>query len=132
MLKQNLFFILFSLILVSAIIVGKNILLNLDFLIPQFWLVFIFIALVTLIAFNVCLIGIKQSYVNSSFVILSANSIKLLFCMFFAMFYLETHKVKPLWFVANFFSVYLLFTAFEIYTLLLNLRHLNKKIKTRN
>lgn len=130
--KLNIFFFLFSLIFALIIRSLQNHFGFQDILIEKFWLMFAFVAGITWIAINVCLLGIKISGTNSTFIILCANVIKLLFCMFFALFYLQTFKVKPLNFVVCFFSVYLLFTAFEIYSLLVNLRHLNKKLKTRN
>ena len=132
MLKHNAFFFLFSLIFALVIFGLQNFFGFQDIFIVKFWLMFVFVAGVTWGAINACLFGINSVGSNTSFIILCANTIKLLFCMFFALFYLQTYNVNPFYFVVCFFSVYLLFTAFEIYTLLLNLRHLNKKLKTRN
>lgn len=132
MLKHNAFFFLFSLIFALVIFGLQNFFGFQDIFIVKFWLMFVFVAGVTWVAINACLFGINSGGSNTSFIILCANTIKLLFCMFFALFYLQTYNVNPFYFVLCFFSVYLLFTAFEIYTLLLNLRHLNKKLKTRN
>ena len=132
MLKTNAFFLLFSLIFALLILALRNFFGFQDMLVAKFWLMFAFVAGITWMAINVCMIGMNVKGSDSSFIILSANFIKLLFYMFFALFYLQTFKVKPLNFIVCFFSIYLLFTVFEIYTLLLNLRHLNKKLKTRN
>ena len=132
MLKPNAFFLLFSLIFALLILALRNFFGFQDMLVAKFWLMFAFAAGITWMAINVCMIGMNAKGSDSSFIILSANFIKLLFYMFFALFYLQTFKVKPLNFIVCFFSIYLLFTVFEIYTLLLNLRHLNKKLKTRN
>ena len=55
--------------------------------------------------------------------------VKLLFCMVLVLVYLLKFKVNDIIFVANFISLYFLFTAFEVYALLCNLRHQNKDPK---
>ncbi len=130
MLKSNAYYLLFTIILVIAIQSAQS--LYPYILIPNFWVIFGFIAGITLLAINICLAVSISKNPHSTFIILAVNVIKLLFCMTLAIFYLQIYTVKPVLFIANFFLVYLWFTAFEIYTLLLNLRHLNKKIKTSN
>jgi hypothetical protein len=132
MLKLNVYFFVFASILALLILALQNFSGFEYIFIAKFWVMFVFVAGITFMAINVCLLAITSSVSNTSFIILSANTIKLLFCMFFALFYLQNFKVNSLYFIVCFFSVYLLFTSFEIYTLLLNLRHLNKKLKTRN
>ena len=96
-------------------------------LIPNFWIVFTFMAIITLIVYAVSSIGINFGGDNQAFIMLAAIVIRLLLSMFFVLFYLSKIKVDGLLFVANFFSVYFLFTVFEIYCLLRNLRHQIKK-----
>jgi hypothetical protein len=96
-------------------------------LIPYFWLVFAFMAVITLMVYAVSFIGLKAGGDNQAFIMLAAIVIRLLFSMFFVLFYLSNVKVNGLLFIANFFSIYFLFTAFEIYCLLRNLRHQIKK-----
>lgn len=84
-------------------------------------------AIITVIVYAVSVIGIKIGGENQAFIMLAAIVIRLLFSMFFVLFYLSKIKVDGLLFVANFFSIYLLFTVFEIYCLLRNLRHQIKK-----
>ena len=96
-------------------------------LIPNFWIVFTFMAIITLIVYAVSSIGINFGGDNQAFIMLAAVVIRLLLSMFFVLFYLSKIKVDGLLFVANFFSVYFLFTVFEIYCLLRNLRHQIKK-----
>ncbi|HEY1024775.1 MAG TPA: hypothetical protein VGE26_06385 [Sphingobacteriaceae bacterium] len=95
-------------------------------LIPKFWVVFATIAFLTLIAFMLSWFGIQKGGEVSVFSILGGIVMKLLFCMVFVLVYLLKFKVNDIQFVLNFFSLYFLFTAFEVYCLLRNLRHQNK------
>lgn len=95
-------------------------------LIPKFWVVFGTIAFLTLIAFVLSWIGIKKGADVSVFAILGGIVMKLLFCMVFVLVYLLKFKVNDIQFVVNFFSLYFLYTGFEVYCLLRNLRHQNK------
>lgn len=58
---------------------------------------------------------------------LAATTVKLLACMFFALVFLLKNAVNRYVFVADFFYIYFLNMAFEIYGLLRNLR--NQKIR---
>lgn len=82
---------------------------------------------ITLIVYLVAWFGIKSGGENQVFLVLGAVIIRLLISMLMVLFYLNKFKVEPILFVINFFSVYLLFTTFEIYCLLLNLRHQIRK-----
>lgn len=132
MLKPNIYFFLYTLLCVVAIKSAESLLPNQNILIAKFWVIFGFIAALTLLAINICLFATQSKNQHSTFIILAVNVIKLLFCMTLVIFYLQIYSVKPVLFITNFFLVYLLFTSFEIYTLLVNLRHLNKKLKTSN
>lgn len=132
MLKPNVYFLFFTLILILAVQAVHYLLPSNNLFVPKFWVIFTFVAGITLLAFNASYIASKKNSSHSTFIILAANVIKLLFCMALVVVYLQIYSVKPVLFIVNFFLVYLLFTAFEIYTLLLNLRHPNKKLKTSN
>jgi hypothetical protein len=95
-------------------------------LIPKFWVVFGTIAFLTLIAYLLSWIGIRKGAEVSVFTILGGIVMKLLFCMVFVLVYLLKFRVNDIQFVLNFFSLYFLYTAFELYCLLRNLRHQNK------
>ena len=97
------------------------------YFIPKFWVIFGFMAGITLIVYIVSWLGIKMGGENQVFIVLGAVVIRLLISMILVLFYLNKFKVEPIIFVINFFSVYFLFTTFEIYCLLLNLRHQIKK-----
>ncbi|TAF46801.1 MAG: hypothetical protein EAZ51_09825 [Sphingobacteriales bacterium] len=127
MFKSNSYFLIFTLLLVVIIKMTQGLFTFHKILIPKFWVLFGYMAGITFMAINLCLFSVKKSLPNSWFIILSTNVIKLILSLFFVLFYLQVFKVQSVLFVANFFLVYLCFTSFEIYTLLLNLRHLNKK-----
>lgn len=95
-------------------------------LIHKFWLVFGFLAGLTFIAYIVAFLGIKRNPESGIMAIMGSIAIKMLFSMAFVLIYSLNNKEKSIVFALNFFSLYLLFTFFEIYCLLRNLRHQNK------
>lgn len=94
-------------------------------LIPWFWGVFAFMAVITLVAYLFSWLGIKKGGEASILTLMAVMGLKIFICMGLAMAYLLNFKVKSSHFVTEFFSLYFLFTAFEVYFLLRNLRHQN-------
>lgn len=92
----------------------------------NFWLVFGFLGGLTFLAYVLAFLGIKRNPEAGVLAIMASIAIKMLFSMAFVLIYSLNNKGKDLVFVFNFFSLYLLFTFFEIYGLLRNLRHQNK------
>lgn len=95
-------------------------------LVPKFWVVFGFQFFITLIAYSVSMFGMKKGAETGTFTIIGAITVKMLFSMGFVLAYLLKINVKGVSFAIQFFSLYFLFTAFEVYALLCNLRHQNK------
>lgn len=95
-------------------------------LIPKFWLVFGFLSATTIIAFTVSYLSMKKDKERSVFGLIGGVVLKLLFCLVFVLIYLIKIKVGNVIFITNFFSLYFLFSAFEMFALLTNLRHQNK------
>jgi len=95
-------------------------------LVPKFWVVFGFQFFITLIAYSVSMLGMKKGAETGTFTIIGAITVKMLFSMGFVLAYLLKINVKGVSFAIQFFSLYFLFTAFEVYALLCNLRHQNK------
>ncbi|WP_423146961.1 hypothetical protein [Rubrolithibacter danxiaensis] len=95
-------------------------------LVPKFWVLFGFIAIITLIVYMVASVGIKKGGEISVYSVLGSIVVKLLFSMAFILVYLLKFSVNSVYFIVEFFSLYFLFTAFEVYCLLRNLRHQNK------
>jgi len=95
--------------------------------VKNFWVLFGFMAGITYIAYMLVDIGIKRDPEVGVMAIMGSIAVKMIFCMAFVLVYSIKAKGQGLLFALNFFSVYLLFTAFEIYCLLRNLRHQNLK-----
>ncbi|TDQ06657.1 hypothetical protein ATK78_4316 [Pedobacter metabolipauper] len=92
----------------------------------KFWFVFAFLAGITFIAYVVADLGIKRNPETGIMAIMGSIALKMIFSMAFVLIYSLNTKEKGMVFVLNFFSLYLLFSFFEIYCLLRNLRHQNK------
>ena len=116
-------FFIFTGTLIGLVILLQNIFSNTLLFVPQFWLIFGFLAGITYIAYLLVVIGIKRDPQIGVMAIMGANAVKLLLCMAFALVYILKLPGNTIIFLANFFSIYLLFSVFEIYCLLLNLRH---------
>lgn len=97
-----------------------------NLLVNQFWAIFCFVAGVTYIAYVLVYFGVKHHPETGIMAIMGSITIKMLFCLAFIVVYSLKAKGIGLTFAFNFFSLYLLFTFFEIYCLLRNLRHQNK------
>lgn len=92
----------------------------------NFWLVFGYLSVLTYIAYVLANFGIKRNPEAGVMAIMGSITLKLLFALGFVLVYSLKSTEKDLVFVLNFFSLYLLFTFFELYGLLRNLRHQNK------
>lgn len=95
-------------------------------LIPGFWALFWFFCLLTLLVIvSVLLVQLRGKAETSAQTFLAATVIKLLLCMVTALLYILKFDVDKAHFILNFFYLYFLNTAFEIYALIRNLRHQN-------
>jgi hypothetical protein len=92
----------------------------------KFWVIFGFLGGITLVAYIVAYLGIKRNPEAGIMAVMGSIAVKMLFSMAFVLVYSMNSGERGMIFVANFFSLYLLFTFFEIYSLLRNLRHQNK------
>ena len=90
------------------------------------WLILIFYIALTAVIHYMTANAANKS--NSSFVTAMFGSIglKLLLSIAFLIFYLLNDRTNTVWFSINFIVLYLFFTAFEIYSILSNLRTLKK------
>ena len=125
--KFLLYFFAFTAVLVSVSWLLKDVAGLEAYFIPKYWLIFGFMAGITVIVYLVSWLGIKNGGQGQVMMTLGGVVIRLIMSMFMVLFYLETFEVDPIIFIVNFFSVYFLFTVFEIYCLLVNLRHQIKK-----
>lgn len=100
---------------------------NIHLFTSGFWAIYFFLFLLTYIAYVISFIGIKKNAQMGVFAIMGGIIIKLLFAMSFALVVILKLSENQLVFVLNYFSLYLLFTLFEVMCLLRNLRHQNNK-----
>lgn len=93
----------------------------------KIWFAFAFMTGITIISYLVGYFGLKMNAEYGTFALLGAIVVKLLFSMAFVLIYSVKVSANDVVFMLDFFSIYLLFSAFEIYSLLRNLRHQNLK-----
>lgn len=120
------YYLLYTAVLAGIAIALSYIFPAVNLLATKFWLIFGFLSVLTLIAYVLAFFGIKRNPETGVMAIMGSIVLKMLFSMAFVLIYSLNHKGKDLLFVFNFFSLYLLFTCFEIFGLLRNLRHQNK------
>ncbi|MGY4383729.1 hypothetical protein ACVWYN_000748 [Pedobacter sp. UYP24] len=120
------FYLIFTLLLGVIAFVLQKTYGDVRILADKFWIVFGFLAMLTFIAYVVAHIGIKKNPETGVMAIMGSIAIKMLFSMAFVLIYSLKSKEKGIVFALDFFSLYLLFSSFEIYCLLRNLRHQNK------
>lgn len=99
---------------------------NTELLVDKFWVIFSFLAGITYIAYVTAYLGIKRDPQVGVMAIMGSIAVKMLFSMAFVLIYSTKAPQLGLVFLLNFFSLYLLFSFFELYCLLRNLRHQNK------
>ena len=121
-----LYYLIYTAILAGIAVSLPHLFPTVKLLANSFWLVFGFLAGITFVAYILAFLGIKRNPETGVLAIMGSIAVKMLFSMAFVLIYSLNHKEKGLLFVFNFFSLYLLFTFFEIYGLLRNLRHQNK------
>jgi len=120
-------YLIFSGILIGIVVGLSALFPGTVLFVPQFWLIFGFLAGITFIAYLLVDIGIKRDPEVGIMAIMGSIAVKMLFCMAFVLIYSIKVKGIGLVFMLNFFSLYLLFSVFEVYCLLRNLRHQNLK-----
>lgn len=121
------FFSLFALLVFTVGKVLASLFEGIEILSPSFTVLVVFLYFITLIVYFLSVFGLRLGDEYSVFSLLGGIVIKMLFSLSF-IFYLflktsENHKVLAL----NFFSIYFLFTLFEVTVILRNLRDQNKK-----
>lgn len=115
-------FTLLTLILAVTIYLVDHYLPENKLLSPDVWGFLVFFAGITFLAYRLSMAGIKQGGESSVFFILGGVVLKLLLSMVFALVYIYTQQVDKIQFISNFFILYFIYTAFEMYSLMYNLR----------
>ncbi|SER75805.1 hypothetical protein [Pedobacter rhizosphaerae] len=113
--------------MIGVIVLLSNIFPNQSLFVHNFWVIFGFLAGITYIAYVLVDIGTKRDPEVGVMAIMGSVAVKMIFCMAFVLIYSIKERDMGVIFVLNFFSLYLLFTVFEVYCLLRNLRHQNLK-----
>ena len=94
-----------------------------DFLVPNFWGIFIFMSVITLIVtFMVLLVQQKNNEVYAQ-AFLGATTFKLLASLIFVLVFIKKAHPPKLNFVVDFMYLYFFNMAFEVFYLLRTLRH---------
>jgi hypothetical protein len=96
-------------------------------LINKFGVVFFFFSAITFMVSIAVILTNKKSEALASQVFLIGTTVKILLCMGFALAYLRQNHVNNVYFLGCFFYLYFLNTAFEVYSLLTNLRNSKNK-----
>ncbi len=97
-----------------------------DFFISQYPYFIVFFYIIGLAAFGISAWGLKKSSDSSVFIVLASVMAKLLLSMVFALIFIYGKRFDKIAFLISFFLPYFIYSTFEIYTLLYNLRALKK------
>src|SRR5690606_19255491 len=92
----------------------------------HFWLLFVVVFVLTLVAYILSDLGIRKGGELSVFSLLGGLFIKLLVCLAVVAVLIIKYPEDKMLTAFNFFSLYFLFTAFEVTCLLRNLRDQNQ------
>ena len=98
-----------------------------NFLVPHFWVMFAFITGLTMLVLVALLVTQKINPEKYAQTFLATTTFKILACLAFLVVFIMKTKVDKVVFTGNFFYLYFLNTAFEVYVLLRNLRNQNLK-----
>lgn len=115
-------FIIISAIIFSSIYVMRDNPSTSNLISNDIYLFLAFFASITYFAFQISMAGIKKGGENAIIFLLGGVAAKLLLTMIFALVYVYSQKVGKIQFLSNFFILYFIYSAFEIYSLLYNLR----------
>lgn len=93
---------------------------------PAFPVLVGFLFLLTGLIFVLSCLGIKRSPETGVFALLGGSVLKMLFALIFIFFMFRKYSENQIVLALNFFSIYFLFTIFEVTVLLRILRDQNK------
>lgn len=88
----------------------------------KIWAILIFYSLLTALTGLVSIHFLKKDKLNSVSIILGSGVFRLLVSLVFVLVALWAGDENILWFVVNFFTIYLLYLLFDIYSLITKLR----------
>ncbi|SFC32203.1 hypothetical protein SAMN05421747_108119 [Parapedobacter composti] len=114
-------------LLVAAIAVGlQHLFKPVDILSPFFWVLFAIVFFLTLVAYVLSDLGIRKGGETAVYSLLGGLFVKLFTCLAAVAVLIVKFPENKLLTALNFFSLYFLFTVFEVTFLLRNLRDQNQ------
>jgi hypothetical protein len=96
-----------------------------DYIVVKFWILFGYLSALTLMVIVTVLIANQKNREYTAPAFLATTTVKILGTLFFVLIFLRKNHVNKFAFAGDFFYIYFLNTAFEVYGLLRNLRNQN-------
>jgi hypothetical protein len=94
---------------------------------PFGWYILAFFVFITAITFYIIKLGLTEDENNFQLYYFGSMGLRVILSLAIIFVYVYLYKERELQFVLNFFVLYFLYTGFEIYSILTNLRpHLKK------
>ncbi|RDC66008.1 hypothetical protein [Adhaeribacter pallidiroseus] len=94
---------------------------------PYFWYMLLFFVFVTAFTYYIIALGSKNDPGNFQMYYFGSTAFRVLMCMGVIFIYIYFAADRKLQFTLNFFLLYFIYTGFEIYHILTNLRQNSKK-----
>ena len=94
---------------------------------PFAWYMLLFFVFVTGFTFYITKKGYQEDEDNFQLYYFGSMAIRVVLCLAVILLYVLFEKERHLQFTLNFFALYFIFTGFEIYSILTNLRPISKK-----
>ena len=94
---------------------------------PYIWWVLLFFLFITFFTHYITHLGFKHDSENLHAYFYASMGVRMVFSIIAIFVYRYFHEEKVVQFVFNFFALYFIYTGFEIYALLSNLRQNSKK-----
>lgn len=114
-------------ILVAAILAGLIHYTGYELVHPLAYIIVIFFALITLGTFYAIEKGTRSDPGSFQLYFMGSSVLRVLLCMTAVFIYVFMASDRELQFALNFFALYFVYTGFEIYSILSNLRRISKK-----
>jgi len=98
-----------------------------DLVHPLGWYILLFFATITFLTFYVVGKGMGDDFQKFQLFYFGSSVGRILLCMIAVFLYVYLASEREMQFAINFFLIYFLYTGFEIYSILGNLRRISKK-----
>lgn len=118
--------IIIALVLLVLEPISANLLESVELFIGPYKYFVLFFLAITVLAYWLGVYGLKKSADSSVFIVLGMVVGKMLLSMIFALIFIYGSRFNKIAFLISFFLPYFIYTAFEIYSLMSNLRALKK------